>query len=79
MTDQPADVLVGGERVARLVPTRSDEAVAAELKTKLRAAGEQVCAVLTEARAAGLMISWQVGWDAAGHAYVQQIDAVKPL
>jgi len=72
--DEPAK-----ENVVALVTTKSDDERAAALKAALRVHAEKLCEVITTARRDGILLSWQLGWDAAGRAFVQSIDAMKPL
>jgi hypothetical protein len=66
--------------VVSLVSTgKSDEERAAELKARLRAAAQEVCDVMTAARRANILLSWEMGWDAAGRAFVSQVNSMKPL
>jgi hypothetical protein len=50
----------------KLVPSRPDAEIAAELRAKMEAAWEPVCRVLDEARAAGFEISSAAEPDYAG-------------
>lgn len=68
------------DKVVSLVTTsKSDEERAAEYKAALRAHAEGICAVMTAAKKDGIMIGWEIGWDAAGRAFVQSINSMKPL
>lgn len=67
------------ERVVTLVTTKSDEERAAEYKAQMRAAADKVCEIVTAAKRDGILISWQMSWDAAGRAFVSSVDSMKPL
>lgn len=66
-------------KVVALEQPKSDEQRAAEYKVEVRKLVESICDVMTAARREGLVLSWQIGWDAAGRAFVHTVDSVKPL
>ena len=65
--------------VASAAKPPTDEERAAEHKAALREHAEKICEVMTAARREGVMLSWNIGWDVAGRAFVQSVDAMKPL
>jgi hypothetical protein len=65
--------------VVTLTQPKTEEERVAEYKAALRTHAEKLCEVMTAARRDGLILSWQAGWDVAGRAFVQSVDAMKPL
>lgn len=63
--------------IPKLVTTKPDKEVAAELKDKLVQAYEPLLKVIDECSAAGFKINVQVGTNAFGKAHIQLLVIVK--
>lgn len=67
------------ENVVAMVPARTDAELAAAYKREMREAAERVCEISTRARRDDILVTWTMGWDAAGRAFVNSVDTLKPL
>lgn len=63
-----------------IVHLRTDAAIAQELRDKLNPLLDQVCGIMAQAKADGLMVSWNLQPDSFGRKFkVTEISIVKPL
>lgn len=65
--------------VARLVPTKSDAELAAEYRARMEVPLKEICAILNEAKSAGLIIGYTTSVDQFGRYVPQNLTVVRPL
>lgn len=68
-----------GESVVRLETVKTDVEKAAEYKRKLSEKLSEVCTLYTDAKREGIMLSFQLQFDAMGRFFVGQLMATKEL
>lgn len=62
-----------------LVPGKTDAETAAELREALKVCLNDAAKIMERARAAGLVVSWNIGPDSFGRFRVNDINIVRPL
>lgn len=66
------------DNVAKMIPTRPEAEIAAEIKDKMTAALEPVAALMAEAARSGLLVAWDsISPDAFGRFHVHGLKIVK--
>lgn len=77
MNDNPIGVTEHGDVV---FPLRTDAFIAQELRDELTPLQDQVCRIMTKAKASGMQVAWSIQPDSFGrHFRIIEISIVKPL
>lgn len=77
MTDHPIGVTEHGDVV---LPLRTEAVVAKEIRDALSPLLDQVCGIMSGAKASGLQVAWNIQPDSFGRRFrVVEISIVKPL
>ncbi len=65
--------------IVSINPAKTDPEKAAQIRAMLTPVLEQVCAIVGDARANGLIVSFNIAPDQFGRVKVQALDITKPL